>query len=41
MDELKLKTAFILTEDTEEEISQEGKSISVKPVYKWILEGAV
>jgi len=38
MDELKLKASVILTEDTEEEISQAGKVIVVKPVYKWLLE---
>lgn len=38
MDELKLKTALILTEDTEEEIRQEGKVIIVKPIYKWPME---
>ncbi len=37
MDELKLKTALILTEDTEEEIALEGKVVMVKPVYKWLL----
>lgn len=37
MDELKLKTALILTEDTEEEIALEGKAIMVKPIYKWLL----
>lgn len=37
MDELKLKTALILTEDTEEEITLEGKVITVKPIYKWLL----
>jgi len=37
MDELKLKTAFILTEDTEEEITLEGKVVMVKPIYKWLL----
>jgi uncharacterized protein len=41
MDELKLKSSLILTEDTEEEISQEGKVIAVKPVYKWLLESSV
>ncbi|MBF0493815.1 MAG: ATP-binding protein [Candidatus Omnitrophica bacterium] len=41
LDELKLKSAFILTEDSEEEIAAEGKSIQVKPVYKWLLENAV
>jgi len=38
MDELKLETSLILTEDTEEEIRQDGKVIVVKPVYKWLLE---
>ncbi|MBF0593548.1 MAG: ATP-binding protein [Candidatus Omnitrophica bacterium] len=38
MDELKLKTSFILTEDTQEDISQDGKVIVVKPIYKWLLE---
>ena len=37
MDELKLKTALILTEDTEEEIALEGKVVVVKPIYKWLL----
>jgi len=39
MDELKLKSALILTEDTEEEISLKGKVIKVKPIYKWLLQG--
>jgi predicted AAA+ superfamily ATPase len=39
MDELKLKSALILTMDTEEKISTAGKIITVKPVYKWLLEG--
>jgi len=38
MDELKLKTALILTEDTEEEIALRGKVLRVKPIYKWLLE---
>jgi len=38
MDELKLKTALILTEDDEEEIASGDKVITVKPVYKWLLE---
>ena len=38
MDELKLKVALILTEDTEEEIALKGKIIIVKPIYKWLLE---
>lgn len=37
MEELKLKTALILTEDTEEEIALEGKVVMVKPIYKWLL----
>jgi hypothetical protein len=37
MDELKLKTALILTEDTEEEIALKGKVLMVKPIYKWLL----
>ena len=37
MDELKLKSALILTEDTEEEIASEKKVITVKPIYKWLL----
>lgn len=38
MDELKLKKALILTEDTEEEIKLKGKAILVQPIYKWLLE---
>lgn len=38
MDELKLKSAFILTEDSEEEIKLNGKAIIVQPIYKWLLE---
>ena len=41
MDELKLKTALILTEDTEEEIALKGKVVMVKPIYKWLLEDGV
>lgn len=37
MDELKLKTALILTEDTEEEIALKGKVLTVKPIYKRLL----
>ncbi len=37
MDELKLKTAFILTEDTEEVIKLKGKVLTIKPIYKWLL----
>ena len=38
MDELRLKSALILTEDTEEEMKLSGKTIIVRPVYKWLLE---
>lgn len=38
MDELRLKTALILTEDAEEEIRLAGKVIIVKPVYRWLLD---
>jgi len=41
MDELKLKTALILTEDTEEEIALKGKILIVKPIYKWLLGDGV
>ena len=41
MDELKLKTALILTEDTEEEIVLKGKVLMVKPIYEWLLGGGV
>lgn len=37
MDELKVKNALILTEDTEEEIVLGEKVIMVKPIYKWLL----
>lgn len=37
MDELKLKKALILTEDTEEEIKLKGKAILAQPIYKWLL----
>jgi len=39
MTELKLKEALILTQDNEEEIKLKGQIITVKPVYKWLLEG--
>lgn len=38
MNELKLNKALILTEDTEKELSIGKKKISVKPVYKWLIE---
>ncbi|MCX5698264.1 MAG: ATP-binding protein [Candidatus Omnitrophica bacterium] len=41
MDELKLKTALILTEDTEEKITLEGKVVTVMPIYKWLLNKAI
>jgi len=41
MDELKLKTALILTEDTEEKIALKGKTILVKPIYKWIFTNEI
>ncbi len=37
MDELKLKTGLILTDDTEEKLRITGKNIEVIPVYKWLL----
>lgn len=40
MNELQLKTALILTDDTQEEILQDGKSIVVKPVYQWLLQNS-
>jgi hypothetical protein len=36
---LGLKKGLILTYDQEEEINKEDKSISVMPVWKWLLEG--
>ncbi len=41
MNELKLHKALILTEDTEEDIRSGGNTISVKPIYKWILESNI
>lgn len=38
MDELKMKHSLILTFDNEEQIKIEDKTITVKPVYKWLLE---
>ena len=40
MDELKLKTALILTEDNEEKIALKGKVVMVMPIYKWLLGDA-
>ena len=39
MDELKVKKAFVLTEDEEREIKLKGKRIVVMPIYKWLLKG--
>ena len=38
MSELKIKKALILTEDSEERIKEKNKLITVKPIYKWIVE---
>lgn len=39
LEETALKQALILTEDTEEEIRQEGNLITVMPIYRWLLSG--
>jgi len=36
--ELKLKEGLILTEDMEKEEKIEGVNISIKPIWKWLLE---
>ncbi|MFH1392640.1 MAG: ATP-binding protein [bacterium] len=36
--ELELKQGLILTEDEEEEKQIDGKTIIIKPIYKWLLE---
>ena len=38
MEELRLKKALVLTEEGEEEIIAGGKAITVRSVYKWLLE---
>ncbi|MFH1200107.1 MAG: ATP-binding protein [Candidatus Micrarchaeota archaeon] len=38
MDELRAKTALVLTYDEQETISQAGKTITVAPAWKWMLE---
>ena len=38
MDELKIKDALILTEDNEEKIKVKDNTITVIPIYKWLLE---
>lgn len=37
LDELKLKTGVILTYDEEDEVKIDGKTITITPVYKWML----
>ena len=41
MDETKLKKAWILTLDHSEEIKIKDKTITVLPVYQWLLSGIV
>lgn len=38
MEELRLSTGFIITEDEEEVMGVAGKTIIVKPAWKWLLE---
>ncbi len=38
MEKYGLKKGTILTQDQEKEISKQGKKITVKPVWKWLLE---
>jgi hypothetical protein len=38
MEELQLKKALILTEDSEETIVSGSKTIAVRSIYKWLLE---
>jgi predicted AAA+ superfamily ATPase len=35
MDEMHLEQAVILTNDSEEDIVSDGKTITVRPVYRW------
>ena len=37
MEELKVHKALILTDDNEETIRMKGKTLTVKPVYKWLI----
>lgn len=37
MDELKLNNSLILAFDNEDQINIDNKTITVKPVYKWLL----
>ncbi len=41
MHEFKLKEGLLLTYNQEQEIALKGKKIIVKPVWKWLLEGAI
>jgi len=38
MDKYKLKKGTILTDEQEEEISEDGKKITIKPTWKWFME---
>jgi len=38
LEKFKLKEGLILTYDQEEEIKEKGKTIVIKPVWKWLLE---
>ncbi|MEK6915198.1 MAG: ATP-binding protein [Nanoarchaeota archaeon] len=38
LEKFKLKEGMILTNDQEEEITEKEKKISIKPVWKWLLE---
>ncbi len=37
MNELKLKNALLLTEDSEEKVRLKDKTIAITPIYKWLL----
>jgi len=41
MNELSILKGLILTDDEEENIKIEQKTIIVKPVYKWLLENKI
>jgi len=38
LEKFKLKEGLILTHDQEEEVKEKGKTIIIKPVWKWLLE---